>query len=125
MEGVGFPPGGASARSPVCTVWKHPPYLHYASNLNPIKMLSNLARTSTRLAVRHGGRHAITASVGALNEKHTLVLIRFDLTRYTEQHEYKCSTARHRSTVHFITGALRGHADRPGHSSCPSLRSTL
>ena len=41
-------------------------------------MLSNLSRTSARLAVRQSRRHAITASGGALNEKHTLVLIRFE-----------------------------------------------
>ncbi|CAN0272051.1 unnamed protein product [Ascophyllum nodosum] len=51
-------------------------------------MLSNLARTSTRLAVRHGGRHAITASVGALNEKHTLVLIRHGESQWNLENRF-------------------------------------
>lgn len=39
-------------------------------------MLSTLARRGTHLALRQGRRHGIAASIGALNEKHTLVLIR-------------------------------------------------
>lgn len=42
-------------------------------------MLSTLSRNTARLAVQHSRRHAITASIGAINEKHTVVLIRFDL----------------------------------------------
>lgn len=42
-------------------------------------MLSTLSRTSARLAVQQGRRHAVSASVGAFSQKHTLVLIRFVL----------------------------------------------
>lgn len=43
------------------------------------RMLSTLSRTSARLAIRQSRRHVVIASGGALNEKHTLVLIRYEV----------------------------------------------
>lgn len=55
---------------------KNTPSAHVYLSTAPAIMLSTLSRSSARLAARQGRRHAITASVGAINEKHTVVLIR-------------------------------------------------
>eukprot|EP00904_Undaria_pinnatifida_P010651 jgi/Undpi1/6716/HiC_scaffold_20.g09195.m1 len=51
-------------------------------------MLSTLSRTSARLAVRHSRRHAVIASGGAFNEKHTLVLIRHGESQWNLENRF-------------------------------------
>ncbi|CAN0212118.1 unnamed protein product [Pylaiella littoralis] len=51
-------------------------------------MLSTLSRSSARLAVRQSRRHAIAASVGAVNEKHTVVLIRHGESQWNLENRF-------------------------------------
>lgn len=51
-------------------------------------MLSTLSRSSARLASRQGRRHAIIASVGAINEKHTVVLIRHGESQWNLENRF-------------------------------------
>ncbi|CAB1107735.1 unnamed protein product [Ectocarpus sp. CCAP 1310/34] len=51
-------------------------------------MLSTLARTTGRLASRQGRRHAITASIGGANQKHTVVLIRHGESQWNLENRF-------------------------------------